>query len=139
MGSFKYKLARFMSGRYGSDKLNRALLITYLVLWGINLFVTSLIPSIILDIAILSLMAIVIFRMMSRNIYKRRMENEMYIRFSKRYLPDIELIKCRFRDRHTHVYKKCPSCKSVLRLRKIKGEHTAICPKCRSKIPVRIK
>lgn len=135
MGSFKYKLARFMSGRYGNDKLNHALLILYLVLWVLNLFIHSAI----LYFVIVSVMVLVILRMMSKNIYKRRQENEIYLKFSKKYLPDITLLKSRYRDRHTHIYKKCPTCKAVLRLKRIPGEHTAVCPKCKSKINIKVK
>ena len=40
------------------------------------------------------------------------------------------LRKNKFRDRKTHVYRKCPHCKAQIRLPKVKGEHKCACPKC---------
>ncbi len=139
MGTLKYKLMQFMSGRYGADKLNHCLLCLYLALWILNVFIFSQIISLVLDIAELSIIVIVILRMFSRNIYKRRKENETFVRLFGKYLPDINLLRNRIKDRHTHIYKKCPECKAVLRLRKIKGEHTAKCPRCGSKVNVKIR
>ncbi len=139
MGSWRYKLISFMSGRYGNDKLNYTLFFTYIIVWLVNLFVFSSIASLVLDLVQLALMLIIIFRMFSRNIYKRQKENRTFIRIFGRFLPDTNLLKNRYRDRHTHIYKKCKNCKSVLRLKKIKGEHTAVCPKCSSRIKVKIR
>ena len=72
----------------------------------------------------------IFFRTMSRNIAKRRAENQKFCNFFK-------LRKNKFRDRKTHVYRKCPSCKAVLRLPKAKGKHTVSCPKCKNKFSVR--
>lgn len=137
MNSLKYKLMRFMSGRYGSDKLNYFLLGSYLFLWIINLIVFSQIASLIIDIIMLLLVVAILYRMFSKNIYKRRRENEIYLSVSSKVLPDFKLLKLRWQERKTHAYKKCPECKAVLRLRKLPGEHTAICPKCRAKVKVK--
>jgi uncharacterized paraquat-inducible protein A len=139
MNSWRYKLISFMSGRYGNDRLNYTLFFVYLLVWLINLFVFSSIVSLILDLAQLSLMLTVLFRMFSRNIYKRQKENQLFLKLFGKYLPDTQLLKNKYIDRHTHVYKKCKNCKSVLRLKKIKGEHTAICPKCSNRIKVKIR
>ena len=66
------------------------------------------------------------YRTMSRNIYKRRKENERFCGFFK-------LRKNKFRDRKTHVYRKCPKCKAVLRLPKAKGKHFVNCPRCKNR------
>lgn len=130
---------RFMSGRYGYDKLNSALLALYLIIWIVNIFLFSNIASLVLDLVQLLLMLIVLFRMFSRNIYKRQRENQLFLKLFGKYLPDTKLLKCMYIDRHTHVYKKCKNCKSVLRLKKTKGDHTAICPKCSNRIKVKIR
>ena len=137
--NWRYKLISFMSGRYGNDKLNNTLLFLYFTVWIANLLIGHSITSLILDIIQLSFLIIVVARMLSRNIYRRRAENELFLRTFGRILPDMTLMKSKFRDRHTHIYKKCPQCKSILRLKKISGEHTALCPKCHNRIKVKIK
>ncbi|MBO7400949.1 MAG: hypothetical protein J6U75_07055, partial [Clostridia bacterium] len=47
-------------------------------------------------------------------------------------------IKNSFKDRKTHVYMKCPTCKAQLRLQRIKGEHGVKCPKCGAEFRVKI-
>lgn len=140
MGKFKYKLYRFMSGRYGSDTLNKVLLGVYVavvliytigslfisaeadllssVLWLCYLLITTL------------LIVLIFFRMFSRNIVKRRRENDRFCGFFK-------LWRNRTRDRKTHVYRKCPRCRAVLRLPRAKGKHTVVCPRCRERFEVK--
>ena len=134
MGKFKNKLARFFYGRYGADTLNNVLTgiyLSWLITFSIvDIFVNSIIFSIIGWLATVAIFALVMFRMMSRNIYKRRRENEKFCGFFK-------LQRNKFRDRKTHVYRKCPSCKAVLRLPKAKGKHTVVCPRCKNRFDVK--
>ena len=129
----------FMSGRYGNDKLNNILICLYFTAWVINVFIPDNIASLILDIIQLTLILVIFGRMLSRNIYKRRKENDIFLRVFGRFIPDTKLLKSKIRDRHTHIYKKCPDCKSVLRLKKIPGNHTAVCPRCKNKFNVKVK
>ena len=134
MGKFTNKAARFFYGRYGSDTLNRVLTgiyLTWLIVFTIvDIFVDSIIFSIVGWCAVVSLFVWVMFRMMSRNIYARRRENDKFCGFFK-------LRRNKFRDRKTHVYRKCKSCKAVLRLPKSKGKHSVVCPKCKNRFEVR--
>ena len=133
MGKFKNKLYRFMYGRYGSDTLNKVLIIIYAVVVVVftilSLFIDSVWFSFAYFVASVTLIYITFFRMFSRNIQKRRRENEKFCGFFK-------LRRNKFRDRKTHVYKKCPHCKAVLRLPKAKGKHTVICPRCKNRFNV---
>lgn len=131
---FKEKLVRFMTGRYGNDQLNNFIMILVLVIIVVNIFVNSLIISFVnLVLCVLS-----ILRTMSRNIYKRRAENERFLRIWKSIKNKFKLIGNKRRDRKTHVYKKCPKCKTMLRLPKQKGKHTVRCPKCYEKFDIKI-
>jgi predicted RNA-binding Zn-ribbon protein involved in translation (DUF1610 family) len=134
MGKFKNKLVGFLYGRYGSDTLNKVLTAIYLIWLIVFTVVDVLVKSIIFSIIgwsiSLALFFWVIFRMMSRNIYARRRENDKFCGFFK-------LRRNKFRDRKTHVYRKCKSCKAVLRLHKAKGKHFVVCPKCKSRFEVR--
>ena len=133
MGKFKNKLARFFYGRYGADTLNNVLTgiyLSWLITFSIvDIFVNSIIFSIIGWLVTVAIFALIMFRMMSRNIYKRRRENEKFCGFFK-------LQRNKFRDRKTHVYRKCPSCKAVLRLPKAKGKHSVVCPRCKTRFNV---
>ncbi len=63
----KEKLIRFMQGRYGIDKLNNHLLVFVIVLFILNMFINQ--PAILILGYILWF--IVIYRMFSKQIYKR--------------------------------------------------------------------
>ena len=134
MRKIKSMLYRFMYGRYGTDKLGNCMLIAYtviiLVQAVLSVFTDSVLLDLILSLASLILIFIIFFRMFSKNIYKRRRENERFCGFFR-------LRKNKIRDRKTHVYRKCPSCKAVLRLPKAKGKHFVVCPRCKHRFSVR--
>ena len=125
MSGFFYKikmaLKRFMMGRYGTDKLNMAILGVGLVLC----VVVMLNPFPILDAALTAvsygLMFWAIFRILSRNTYKRYQENKRYLRF-------LEKIK----DKE-HRYFDCPRCSQPVRVPRGKGKIAITCPKCKEK------
>lgn len=134
MGKLKNKLYGFMYGRYGSDKLGNCLTVAYLVVLVLYTVLSLFVKSVWFDAVMLLLsftLIIVIFsRMLSRNVQKRRRENECFCGFFR-------LRKNKFKDRKTHVYRKCPSCKAVLRLPKAKGKHSVVCPRCKNRFSVR--
>ena len=143
LNKIKTAFYRFMYGRYGTDTLSRVLLwcysgvlILYLILSVVFSFTMAgnVLATNILNICyfILSgtLVYLLISRMFSRNIAKRRAENEKFCGFFK-------LRRNMYRDRKTHVYRKCPKCKAVLRLPRAKGKHTVVCPRCRERFEVR--
>jgi len=130
----KDKIIRFMAGRYGNDQLNNFILILILIVIVINVFVDFYL----LTVIYLLLWCWSMFRMMSRSIYKRRAENAVFLKFWNKIKNKFKLIGNKYRDRKTHVYKKCPKCKAVLRLPKQKGDHTVKCPKCSERFDVKI-
>lgn len=135
MGKFKNKLAKFMYGRYGNDKLNNLLLWSYIALFIANAVISVFVelpPIVPVIYLVLSwcIIGFTIFRMFSRNITARRRENDRFFGYFK-------LIKNKFKDRKTHVYRKCPNCRAVLRLPRAKGRHTVVCPRCKERFSVR--
>ena len=134
MGKFKNKLYRFMYGRYGNDALNKFLLWMYiawiLVCMVISLFTDSIWFSLFYWVSSLALAIWIFARSFSRNIPARRKENEKFCGFFR-------LRKNKRRDRKTHVYRKCPECKAVLRLPKSKGKHFVVCPRCKNRFKVK--
>ena len=114
-------LRRFMEGRYGSDKLNTAILMAALVLVLVYTFLPFGVIKIILWIISYVLMIWAIFRMLSRNTYRRYQENRRFLQF-------VDGI----RDRE-HRYYNCPTCRQRVRVPRGKGKIAISCPKCREK------
>ena len=138
---FRNRLMSFMYGRNGIDKFGRFLFIFFIFLviaqWIISIFVPQIF-SLILSSLIMLLAIYIFFRAFSRNLVKRQAENYKYIQFASKFKTFFSLQKSKFRDRKTHVYKKCPRCKAVLRLKKIKGKHRAVCPRCGNSFDVKV-
>ena len=132
--TLKERFDSFMAGRYGVDRLYYFLLAICAILIVINLFVDSFLISVLES----GLLVYSFYRVMSRNIYKRQKENQKFIKLLDKPKQAINLQKCKRRDRKTHVYKKCPSCKNNLRLPKEKGHHTVVCPCCKNKFDIKI-
>lgn len=114
-------LGHFMQGRYGGDKLNNMLVY---VAFGAFL-ISLLIPYQPLDMALMviyyALLGWAIFRMLSRNTYKRYQENRKYLRLLER-----------IRDKE-HRYFDCPRCRQPVRVPRGKGKISITCPKCKEK------
>lgn len=138
--NFRYKLMQFMSGRYGSDETFFVIFIAAVILSVANIFIrfVSVWLYTAIQLIVYALIIFAIFRMFSRNIEKRRKENDWIkekLGFLKR--------KKDFHDRKKadimHIYKKCPACKAVLRLPRRVGIHTTVCPKCGKEFTVKVK
>ena len=72
MNKFQDKINKFLRGRYGIDELYRLLLIICLIVIIINM----LFPSTIFRVLELIIFVICIYRVLSRDITRRRMENQ---------------------------------------------------------------
>lgn len=114
-------IRRFMQGRYGTDKLNTAILVAGLVACLLTMFIRVSVVDIVLTVISYILMGWAIFRSLSRNTYKRYREN-------RKYLQLLEQIKDR-----DHRYFQCPRCKQSVRVPRGKGKISISCPKCKEK------
>ena len=141
---FRDKLIKFMYGRYGYDKLSFFMFCMYFVICIVRMFLAfssskaSQVISLTLLFLSFALLALIVFRVMSKNIYSRQKENAVYLKLSK---PVFEFFKRSFnRIKYikTHRYRKCPHCKNFLRLPRKKGRHTVKCPCCAKKFDVNI-
>lgn len=132
---FRERLARFMSGRRGFDELCKLLTVIYFIIVLINIFINH----IALYIIGLILFGYTVFRAMSRNIERREAENRVYLGIVRSIKNFFVLGWAKFRDRKTHIYRRCPKCKNALRLPKKSGEHTVRCPVCDERFDVKIK
>ncbi len=123
--AMKEKLYRFMQGRYGSDQLNRFLMILVILCFVISLF--GIRPFYLLGIGLL---VYAYFRMFSRNIYKRSSENSAYLRYEYKVKRKFAVLKRDMKQRKTHHIYKCPSCRQKIRIPRGKGKIEIRCPKC---------
>ena len=119
-------LHRFMIGRYGPDHLSIALIIIAFILSLLNAF---LLHTPILYISYL-VFGLTIYRMLSRNIPRRRAENDKFIRYWWPIKTKIKNIIQKIKDKFKYKYYKCPTCKKKLRVPKGKGKIRITCPVC---------
>jgi len=115
----------FMMGRYGADQLTMAILITAVIL---NI-VFSYVAVPLLWILPLLLLAFGVFRMFSKNIYKRQAENQKFLRVWYPVSGWFKKIFKRAADKN-YKYFRCQSCGQEMRVPKGKGKIMVTCPKC---------
>lgn len=122
-------LRNFMYGRNGADHLSLAFvvvgLIVSVVVSFLNIPILTFIPYIPYGYSI--------FRIMSKDISKRRAENARFLVLWNPIQRSIAGKASQFKDK-THKYYSCPSCKATLRVPKGKGKITITCPKCKNQI-----
>ena len=121
MNKMRAKLQHFMLGRYGSDKLNMAILVGAAVSAVLAAFLGHSGVKILFLAASYGLMFWAFFRSLSRKTYKRYQENRKYLMF---------LQKIKDKD---HKYFSCPRCRQPVRVPKGKGKISITCPKCSEK------
>ena len=114
-------MQRFMAGRYGTDKLNTAILLVALVICIISGFVQVVGVNLLLTATSYALMIWAICRSFSRNTYKRYQENRKFMQLFDR-----------IRDRD-HRYFDCPRCRQSVRVPRGKGKIAITCPRCKEK------
>jgi DNA-directed RNA polymerase subunit RPC12/RpoP len=122
-------LRRMMTGRYGADQLGTFMLVLCLVL--------SFVPVLPVKIVSWVLILLVLLRMFSKNVYRRRAEND---RFLKIWYPIKNWFVRLFRprpDAKTHKRFRCPKCRQELRVPRGKGKIVVTCPKCGHKMTKR--
>lgn len=124
------RFARFMAGRNGNDQLNLFLLGVAVVLAAISAFFRSGGFGSFLSAVVLALLAYVYFRMLSRNVYKRREENGKFMRFRYDMEGRLRAAKERWVQRKDYKFFSCPSCHTNLRVPRGKGRIKIVCRKC---------
>ena len=121
MEKMKQWLRRFMTGRYGTDKLNMTILTIGVIASVASMFVPIPMVQMLLTFGAYALMIWALYRMLSRQTYKRYQENRKFLQFFER-----------IRDRE-HRYYDCPRCRQQIRVPRGKGKISITCPKCKEK------
>ncbi|OVE67402.1 hypothetical protein CCS79_14900 [Clostridium diolis] len=124
------RLRRFMFGRYGGDELSKALLVLSFIL----LLIMNFVPKDLRFLTILAYIPVIIcmFRIFSRNIYKRRNENYKYLKIKNNIVMWFKNNINRIKTLKNYKYYTCSNCKQKLRVPRGKGKMSITCPKCRS-------
>ncbi|KGK89592.1 hypothetical protein [Clostridium sp. HMP27] len=126
-------LRRFMIGRNGVDYICIALIVGYM---AISLIVSITGIKALMIIGYI-LWGICLFRILSRDIIKRRKENMVFLQWwnkiSHKFINKSDEIK----SMKTHRIFKCPNCKLKLRVPKGKGKVTITCSRCKTEFSKR--
>lgn len=141
-----------MYGRYGTDQLYSFMMVLFLIVWVLEIIAVAIIPeglgqaiaSVVGGLLTTFLLVTMIARSMSRNIYKRRRENERYLKISravKRFFNGntSKKTKSSNRDDAQYIFRDCTKCGSVLRLPRRVGRHKTKCPRCSHSFYVKAK
>ena len=122
-------MARFMAGRNGNDQLNVFLLI---VDGGLLLLAAIFAGSIgrFIYPVVIALLAYIYFRMLSRNVYRRREENGKFIRLRFKVSAYLNVRRERWVQRKDYKFFTCPSCHTILRVPRGRGKIKVVCRKC---------
>ena len=112
-------LRSFMTGRYGTDRLNMVILCAGLFVSLLSMWIR--VPALNMLFFVLSygLMIWAICRSLSRNTYKRYQENRRFLQLWNR-----------LKDRHNRYF-DCPKCRQVVRVPRGKGKISITCPRCK--------
>ena len=126
------KLYILMKNRYGIDELYKFLLITFLILSIINLFLNNNI----LHLMEVIIIVLALYRVFSKNIQQRRKENNIYLKIKRKIFNYFHTLKSSHENKKYNVYRKCPKCKTILKLPlpTKRGIKKITCPKCKKKI-----
>lgn len=130
-------IARFMYGRNGWDQLNQALFVLYLALWILELILgvvlRSRIVSGVFEGALFILMIFIFYRTFSKDLSRRRTENQKWVGWYCGVKNRNAGAKARHADKE-HKYFTCKNCKTICRVPVGKGKIVITCPKCGAQI-----
>lgn len=128
-------LARFMYGRNGADQLNAALIWVILILDLVTMLVQRWLPllSTVLYGISMAGWVYVLFRVFSKNLPKRRAENQRFASWWWRVKSSRSGARARHADKE-HRYFTCKTCRTICRVPVGKGKIIITCPKCGTEI-----
>ena len=128
-------IARFMYGRNGMDQLNLVLMWVVLILDVVTMLVQRNHAAVSMVLYWISMAGwvYVLFRIFSKNLSKRRGENQKFVNWVWRMKSSRAGAKERHADKD-HKYFTCKNCKTICRVPVGKGKIIITCPKCGAQI-----
>lgn len=129
------KFNKFMQGRYGVDELSRFTMGVALALIILTMFVNIVNRSVgsVLDFLGIAAIVYAYFRIFSRNIQQRYVENQKYLQMTSKLRIRFNKEKNLMKQRKTHHIYACPGCGQKIRIPRGKGKIEIECPKCHTK------
>lgn len=134
-----YNNNRYFSNRYGADELSVFMIVLGILSFLAYPFFNELyLEAIFIGLAVI-LIALALYRALSRNIAKRRSENDYFLSLfkkkdkeEKKRLKEEERLKKekRKQEMKDYAFFRCPKCKKELRVPKNKGKIRIKCPHC---------
>jgi len=133
MNKLRDGLIRFMYGRNGMDQLNQFLFRGTLVLYILYIFLRESLVGAILSWVVTAGWLYLMFRTFSRNLGKRREENQKFVNWWWGIKNKSAGAKQRHADKE-HKYFTCKNCGAICRVPVGKGKIVITCPKCGAEI-----
>jgi len=121
--------SRIMAGRYGVDRLGHEMIIAALVMTVIGALSGFSLLTLMADALIL----LALFRMFSKNRYKRAAENQDYMQRTQKARTALTEWMNRVKNGKKYRYFTCPQCKKRLRVPRGVGSITITCRDCGAK------
>ncbi len=121
------KIVRFMYGRYGMDRFGRFLMGAVIVLFVLSLFGVKICYTLAVVV-----MVYAYYRMFSKQISKRSIENQKYLQYEWKVKNWFHKKKALVKQSKTHRIYKCPNCKQKIRVPRGRGKIAITCKKCKT-------
>lgn len=119
----RWYIQKFMIGRNGRDELQIVSLWLAVIFMLLSPPITRIIKIPLMDILSTVALLYSIFRFCSKEVYKRREENQKFIQ-------EAEFFKLRLSVRKTHKIYRCKGCGRKIRVPRGKGKIEITCPLC---------
>ncbi|MDO5337762.1 MAG: hypothetical protein Q4E89_09985 [Eubacteriales bacterium] len=127
------KIIRFMQGRHGVDQFAKFTMGAALVCLVLSVLFRIRMVTLILDYTGLVLLGYTYFRVFSRNLQRRREENQKYLQKTDKIRTRLTREKRMMEQRKDYHIYKCPECQQKIRIPRGKGKIEISCPKCGKK------
>ncbi|QQK07285.1 hypothetical protein [Miniphocaeibacter halophilus] len=125
----KEKMYKFMSGRNGPNAFSRFLSVLSLIAIIASFFFDNIVRQILFWFGFL-LIVYSNYIVFSKNIAKRSIENQDFLRLKNKFTGRFSKLKMIFKQRKEYKFFKCENCKTTLRVPKGKGKIKVHCKKC---------
>ena len=126
--NLKMKFERFMQGRNGVDQFSQFLNVIVMTLLIVSIFIRWT-PIYWAGLALLFYMY---FRIFSKNISKRSMENQKFCNMRYDFNVKLNKWKKEWEQRKIYRFFRCPMCHQKVRVPKGRGKICITCPKCKT-------
>jgi len=126
----------FMRGRNGMDRMNRGLVLVYVLLMVFNMFFSEeefRTVNLVVNTISVVLVVVILARAFSKNLEKRRRESDKWSEFWWRFRTG-NMDKSQNRNETAYKYFTCETCGTTCRVPAGKGKIVIICPKCQTHI-----